>query len=259
MAVREYLKACQDLFNTGIIDEGTIHKHIEQQIVIDKLLPNSPSFFFVVEPAKNAYHFMGSQQETVSGFTNREVMDRGMEFLYTRLHPDEVPILQEKVYPNIAKTLGEATINKNIRNSVTQFNYRFKKKGGAYHNLLEHLYVLEVDQKGRPSLFLGNIVNLENDKVLPLRLTIKYMQENGSPEILFSESYSYDHIDLGKLTKREIEVLHKLALGKTSKVIGNELSISNHTVDTHRRNLLKKLKCSSVVDLTRLAFRKGLL
>ncbi|RTY99968.1 LuxR family transcriptional regulator, partial [Flavobacterium bomense] len=44
------------------------------------------------------------------------------------------------------------------------------------------------------------------------------------------------------LTKREIEIIVLLADGKTSIEIGNELFISNHTVNTHRKNINKKLK-----------------
>ena len=61
------------------------------------------------------------------------------------------------------------------------------------------------------------------------------------------------------ITNREQDILRNLSTGKTSKEIAEELFISHHTVDTHRRNLLKKLNCSSVVELTRVAFHGGFL
>jgi DNA-binding CsgD family transcriptional regulator len=259
MAVREYLKACQDLFQSGLVTEDILKKHIEQQIMIDKFLPDSASFFFVVEPVSHTYHFMGRQQESVSGYKNEEVMSRGMEFLFACLHPEDVVILQEKIYPQIADTLRELAKKEDIKNSVTKFNYRFKIKSGVYLNFLEHLYVLETDQAGNPALFLGNIIILETDEVLPLRLTIKITCGNDSLETIHSGIYTPEKPGLGSITPREMDILRKLAMGKTSKQIGKELSISHHTVDTHRRNLLKKLKCNSVVELTRLAFQNGLL
>lgn len=259
MAVREYLQACHDLFQSGLVKGDILKKHIEQQIVIDKFLPDSASFFFVVEPVSHTYHFMGRQQESVSGYPNDEVMRRGMEFLFACLHPEDVTILQDKIYPKIAGTLRELALKEDIRKAVTKFNYRFKTKSGVYLNFLEHLYVLETDQAGKPALFLGNIIILETDEVLPLRLTIKMTRGNDLLETIHSDIYSTEKSVFGSITPRELDILHKLAMGKTSKQIGTELSISHHTVDTHRRNLLKKLKCNSVVELTRLAFQNGLL
>ena len=43
------------------------------------------------------------------------------------------------------------------------------------------------------------------------------------------------------LSDREIEIIRKLGDGMTSSQIANELYISEHTVKTHRKNILKKL------------------
>jgi DNA-binding CsgD family transcriptional regulator len=51
------------------------------------------------------------------------------------------------------------------------------------------------------------------------------------------------------LTKREVEIIVLLADGKTSTDIGNVLFISNHTVNTHRKNINKKLKIKNVSEL----------
>lgn len=259
MAAREYLKACRDLFQSGLVQGDILKKHIEQQIMIDEFLPDSASFFFVVEPVRHRYHFIGRQQESISGYPNEEVMRRGMEFLFACLHPEDVGILQDKIYPKIAGVLGELAQKEDIKKTVTKFNYRFKTKRGVYLNVLEHLYVLETDPRGKPALFLGNIITLETDEVLPLRLTIKIMRADDLLETIHSAPYNSEYPVFGNITTRELEILHQLAMGKTSKQIATELSISSHTVDTHRRNLLKKLKCNSVVELTRLAFQNGLL
>lgn len=54
------------------------------------------------------------------------------------------------------------------------------------------------------------------------------------------------------LTDREIEIVDLLIQGKTSKEIAEELFISKHTVDTHRRNILGKLKINSTNELFKL-------
>jgi DNA-binding NarL/FixJ family response regulator len=63
---------------------------------------------------------------------------------------------------------------------------------------------------------------------------------------------------IGILTAREREIVRWVAEGKTSKEIGNELSISPLTVDTHRANIMHKLKLRSVAELVRYAIRSGI-
>jgi DNA-binding NarL/FixJ family response regulator len=60
------------------------------------------------------------------------------------------------------------------------------------------------------------------------------------------------------LTAREREVLQLMAEGKTTKGIAMALSVSIKTIETHRRNLMEKLKIDSVAELTKYAIREGL-
>ncbi len=64
---------------------------------------------------------------------------------------------------------------------------------------------------------------------------------------------------LSVLTKREIEILEHLADGKPNRIIGKLLHISTRTVDTHRSNILKKLKVHTNAELVKLAISNGLI
>lgn len=59
------------------------------------------------------------------------------------------------------------------------------------------------------------------------------------------------------LTHREIQIVTLIAEGHTSKIIGELMGISSRTVDKHRANVMKKLKCSSIVDVIRHAISRG--
>jgi DNA-binding NarL/FixJ family response regulator len=60
------------------------------------------------------------------------------------------------------------------------------------------------------------------------------------------------------LSPREREVLQLLAEGKSSNQIAENLHISVKTVETHRAQLMAKLKIKSVAELTKYAIREGL-
>jgi DNA-binding NarL/FixJ family response regulator len=60
------------------------------------------------------------------------------------------------------------------------------------------------------------------------------------------------------LGPREREVLQLLAEGHSSPAIGRRLHIAPSTVETHRRNIMRKLDVHSVAELTKYAIREGL-
>jgi len=60
------------------------------------------------------------------------------------------------------------------------------------------------------------------------------------------------------LTPREREILQLVADGKNSKEIASLLKLSVKTVDTHRRQVMEKLKLYSVAELTHYAIREGM-
>ena len=51
------------------------------------------------------------------------------------------------------------------------------------------------------------------------------------------------------LSEREQEILKHLSLGQNSSEIADTLFISEHTVDTHKRNIKRKLRVSSMYEL----------
>ena len=63
---------------------------------------------------------------------------------------------------------------------------------------------------------------------------------------------------MASLTPREREVLQLLAEGHPGRQIAEMLGVSIKTVDTHRYQVMKKLKFRNLADLTRYALREGL-
>ena len=60
------------------------------------------------------------------------------------------------------------------------------------------------------------------------------------------------------LSAREREVLQLIAEGWSTKQIAAHLYVSGKTVETHRRQIMKKLDLHNIADLTKYAIREGL-
>ena len=61
------------------------------------------------------------------------------------------------------------------------------------------------------------------------------------------------------LSDREYQVFRMLAMGKTVKEIGEELSLTPQTVSTHRTRILEKMRMTTNAELTQYAIQAGLL
>ncbi|MCW2262227.1 MULTISPECIES: response regulator transcription factor [Sphingobacterium] len=61
------------------------------------------------------------------------------------------------------------------------------------------------------------------------------------------------------LTKREKTIITMIANGKSSKEMADELFISIHTINTHRKNIINKIGCNSFAALLKFAIAFELL
>lgn len=60
------------------------------------------------------------------------------------------------------------------------------------------------------------------------------------------------------LTQAERNILKEIALGKTTKEIAAEKNLSFHTVNSHRKNIFRKLGVNNIHEATKYAMRAGI-
>jgi two-component system response regulator FixJ len=93
----------------------------------------------------------------------------------------------------------------------------------------------------------------DQDLLDKVRLAIERHRRLRAEEIELAEISSR----LARLTQREQEVLDRVILGKSNKVIAEELHITTKTVEVHRARLMGKLKVKTVADLVRFTMLAG--
>ena len=88
-----------------------------------------------------------------------------------------------------------------------------------------------------------------------------YVSEKMSAAILeiFSGRRDFDGgSPIERLTDREFEVFQLMGQGLSTREIGQRLHISSKTVESHRRNIMRKLGLKSAARLVRYAIHHGL-
>ncbi|KAF2333829.1 response regulator [Flavobacterium daemonense] len=72
---------------------------------------------------------------------------------------------------------------------------------------------------------------------------------------LNKNAYSENHI----LSSREIEIITLISLEYSGKEISEQLFISTNTVETHRKNIMKKLQTKNTIGLVKYALKNNLI
>lgn len=84
----------------------------------------------------------------------------------------------------------------------------------------------------------------------------RYICQHMAEQLLTTQTLEEERI---KLTKTETEILKDIALGMTTREIAAKRISSFHTVNTHRKNIFRKLGVNNVHEATKYAIRAGLI
>ena len=131
----------------------------------------------------------------------------------------------------------------------------FLKKDNSVVKLLRQTGAFEVSEKGE---FISNwslitvIDFISNNNQVEWHLNTNEVDFQKFRGNVYSEFKDF-------FTAREIIVIHAIKKGLKSKEIAEELSISKHTVDTHRKNILRKCNCSNKEQLLDFCTKNGIL
>lgn len=90
----------------------------------------------------------------------------------------------------------------------------------------------------------------------------EYFCPNVRDKILMSFSHGMakptSDTPVSSLTERELQIIKLISQEYSGKEIGVELSISPNTVETHRKNLIKKLNVKNTIGLVKFAIKNNL-
>ncbi len=111
-------------------------------------------------------------------------------------------------------------------------------------------YLLKNTEKSELLTAIYAIVNHEN--YFSEEVKEKYMNSIFTPN-------SNANDEISQLSQREEEILKLIAQEYTAQEIAKKLFISQHTVNTHRKNLLSKLNAKNIAGLVKYAIKSGII
>jgi DNA-binding NarL/FixJ family response regulator len=100
------------------------------------------------------------------------------------------------------------------------------------------------------------------DEILKAIRDVANNKQHFGADVLTKISSEFAHLekdDSPMLTKKESEVLKLIAQEYTNQEIAEKLGCGIRTVDTHKRNLIRKLEVKNVVGLVKYALKIGVI
>ncbi len=115
----------------------------------------------------------------------------------------------------------------------------------------EREYIIKALKLGVHGYILKNVERFDLEKAI---IAVYEGGKYFSPivtNILAESVVRPEHAPVGELTPREKEVLELVAQGLSTKQVADKLGIGTRTVESHRVNMLKKMKVNNTAELIR--------
>lgn len=159
-----------------------------------------------------------------------------VEFFYRRIPPEKIPFYK----------------------STYTFRIQDEKKG--WKTILQQSIAIQLSANGRIHYVLCihsdvtflNVTPDDRISFVGVAGEPSYYALSTKPETILRPDEDFE------ISERECEIIALLANGLSSKQIAGQLFLSVHTVDTHRRNLLRKTGTKNTLELTAVCIRRGL-
>jgi len=237
--------AYEEIFQT--YDNPTLEKHIEKIIELDSFLPYSSTFFCITNTQELSFEYVSKNFTACLGLERSALKAKGMQYFWSRIHPEDLEQWLKALNDLMKFTLDKIDLEERSKMSYT-WNYRFKNSKNDFVNIIQNTTPLQFDVDEKPIIGLAHYTILSGELKMPVCASAKLLNDKMEYETVYYNNFSQKLLSDG-VSNRERDIIRLLALNYSSKQIGEKLSISSNTVDTHRRNILKKLNISSTGEL----------
>lgn len=244
-------------------------KDIDTREVI-KLLQQAKSIPHQMLPFKGIIHVIDYTQrrhvgisgplKNMMGYNPRAILDNGLDFVIDIFQKDDFKIYNENIFSELTRLLKTFPQAEHEQYTFS-FTYRMRCANESWVHLYQQgSYVTDPITK-LPLYSIAMVTDIsaiKKDNSMVFTVDKKKAVNCFDCQNLLTNYYFPDP-DEAKFSKREKEIVGRLADGLSSKQIADKLFISESTVIVHRKNMLKKSNSKNIAELVRYAIKKGVI
>lgn len=181
-----------------------------------------------------------------------------VEKVFEIMHPEDLAVMNEKEALVLDFFFNKIHFD-DLFSYKTVYVMRLKHSNGTYKTILHQVSVISASDEGKIQQVLGVHTDITYLNI-PINHNVSFISSK-KPSYHYSknsENYSIIHENCSSLnkpsfkdifSKREKEIVEKLAQGMNFNEIAKLLFISPHTINTHKKNMLKKSECKNTPEL----------
>ncbi len=219
--------------------------------LLQRLAETNNSGITVFDLCQRRHVFMSYNFPSLFGHDVRLVEEKDMEYFDSRIHPEDRLALLDSGIKALRFFYDLPSDRKSDYKLIRE--YRVLGRENAMIRVIEQQQVLELDAHGNLWLALS-VMDLSPNQSLTEDVKWQVINFRQGLPVELASDRSND-----ALSPREVEVLQYIVEGFLSKEISDRLSISVHTVNTHRQRILKKLGANNSMEAARYANKLGLM
>ena len=223
----------QQTFNTEQLDYSIFEKQIP---FLNQMASIKNSGISVFDFHTKEHIYNSNNMHNLFGYDLDKIEEFGTKYYDSRIHPDDFLGLMKNGLSLIKYYFELPSLER--KNFKLQNEYRILNAKEKYIKVIEQQQVLELDNSGNLWLAISVLDISPNQEPIDTIISQLVNVKTGETKQLELVTNQTKNIEL---SKREKQILSFVKEGLLSKEISNNLSISVHTVNTHRQNILKKL------------------
>ena len=248
MLIENYENINRRIYNS--INNPTLHhSEIERIIRSDSASIYRPTCFCIINPETSKVLYLSKNLHDCLGLDINIFKSRGLSYLWSFINTEDLKTLTISLESLLNYVQVEIKEVNNLQLSYS-WNYRLTTTNSIELNVIQHTTPFICTRKNeKRSLKYFTVVR--NNQKLPIKASINAINSIDTEhnfETLFSTNCSQKSL-MQSISNRERDIIKLLNQNLSSKDISKRLFISSNTVDTHRRNILKKLRLSSTGEL----------
>mgnify|MGYP001825985486 CR=1 FL=1 len=176
-----------------------------------------------------------------------------LETLLNIAHPDDLNLINRITQAAVNHLTNNSCLN--LQSSSLNLTYRFRKKDDSYVKILRQSSLFEATKNGKMKSNLSLLTDIsffDNPDTVQWEFNAPHIEQKAFKEEVYKEFNNF-------FTSREKDVIKLIAENCKTKDIAKALFISEHTVYSHRKNILRKSKCHNATELMEFCYKIGAL
>ena len=214
-------------------------------------------YYYILNFNTYQMEYVDQRVKSVLGIHPKEFT---LDQIFGLIHPEDLEQMHKKEAMVVDFILNKIPVEDILRYKVV-YLLRVRHSDGTYKTILHQTKSLTLSEDGKVQQVLGVHTDVTYLN-LPIDHKVSFIGDDRPSYYAVSTvaDFSTEQHDYSTLfTEREKQILSHIAKGRSFSEIAAILNLSPHTINTHKKNMLRKTDCNNTTELIARCVRLGII